>query len=771
VVLGRRLAARVARIALVIAALAALIGPSAAQTIQSGGTINEIVIQGTGRVEPATVRSYLTVDPGDPFDRAALNRTLKELYDTGLFSNVRLRREDDRLFVEVTENPIVNRVVFEGNDEIDDKTLREQVELRPRVVFTRTKVKNDVERVRRVYRRNGRFGAEISPKRIDLEQNRVDLVFEINEGPETKVRAVNFIGNKAFDDNELRDAIVTTESAWYRLFASNDTYDPNRIDFDRQKLRRFYLNNGYADFQIDSVISEMTPDRKGFILTFSVNEGPRYKIDSVSIDSNIDKLKPESLRKALKTRQGDWYSAQEVQDTVDRISTVAGNRGFAFVDIQPNVERRRADERIELTYTIKEAPRVFIERIDIKGNARTLDRVIRREFDIVEGDAFNASKVRRARQRINNLGFFKSVEVDKKEGSSPSQTVVDVKVEERSTGSLSFGAGISTSTGLLGNVQLRERNLLGKGQDLQLNFSLSFETQRIDLSFTEPYFLGRDLSAGFDLFRTETDQDELTFEEDRTGGALRMGYSIIEPWRQSWRYRFSNRELSDVDDTESIVLQLEEGSSTRSSVSHTLAYDRRDNRLNPTDGFKLSMTNTFAGVGGTETFAKNEASADLFTPITENLTLHLGAEGGHVFGIGEDTSILDRFFVGSSSIRGFAPAGIGPRDLGDDDGSDDALGAKQFYAGTVELRFPLGLPDRFNVKGRVWTDAGAAWGVDIPSDVDVNPEDSASPRLAVGTGFSWRSPLGPLEIDIGFPVIDEDFDETEVFQFGFGTQF
>ncbi|SDF70676.1 Beta-barrel assembly machine subunit BamA [Limimonas halophila] len=753
--------------ALVIVALVGMIGPAAAQTIQSGGTIDEIEIRGTRRIEPATVRSYLTVDPGDPFDRGALNQTLKELFDTGLFSDVRLRRDGDRLIVEIDENPIINRIAFEGNDEVDDKTLRQQVELRPRVVFTRTKVKNDLERIRRVYRRNGRFGAEISPKIIELEQNRVDLVFEINEGPETKVRGINFLGNRAFDDGELRDAIVTTEAAWYRLFATNDTYDPNRINFDRQKLRRFYLNNGYADFQVDSVISEMTPDRKGFILTFSVDEGPRYKIESVTIDSQIDDLTPKSLRKVLNTKEGDWYNASKVQDTVDRMTTAAGNQGFAFVDIQPNVERLPDKNRIKLTYTIEEAPRVFIERINITGNVRTLDRVIRREFEIVEGDAFNASKIRRARQRINNLGFFKSVEVDKKEGSSPSRTVVDVKVEERSTGSLSFGAGVSTDSGLLGNVQLRERNLLGKGQDLQLNFSLSFETQRIDLSFTEPYFLGRDLSAGFDLFRTETDQDELDFEEDRTGGALRTGYSIIGPWRQSWRYRFSERELSDVDDDESLVLQLEEGSTTRSSLSHTLSYDRRDNRLNPTEGFKLSLTNTFAGLGGSERFAKNEVSADVFTPITEGLTLHLGAEGGHIAGLGKETSILDRFFVGSSSIRGFQPAGVGPRDLN----TDDALGAKQFYAGTVELRFPLGLPDRFNIEGRVWSDVGAAWGVDNPSNANLQTRDSSSPRLAVGTGFSWRSPLGPLDIDLGFPVIKEDFDETEVFQFGFGTQF
>jgi len=757
----------------VIVTLAGLIGPAVAQTIQSGGTIDEIVIRGTGRVEPATVRSYLTVDPGDSFDRAALNDTLKSLYDTGLFSDVRLRREGDQLIVEIDENPIINRIAFEGNDEVDEETLRQQVELRPRVVFTRTKVKNDVERIRRIYRRNGRFGAEISPKMIELEQNRVDLVFEINEGPETKVRGINFIGNEAFDDDELRDAIITTESVWYRLFASNDTYDPNRIDFDRQNLRRFYLNNGYADFQVESVVSEMTPNRKGFILTFSVDEGPRYKIDEISIDSNIKDLKPETLRKALKTKEGQWYSAQAVQDSVDQMSTLAGNRGFAFVDIQPNVQRRREDKRIELTYTIEEAPRVFIERIEISGNARTLDRVIRREFEIVEGDAFNASKIRRARQRINNLGFFESVEVEKTEGSSPSETVVDVKVQERSTGSLSFGAGVSTDTGLLGNVQLRERNLLGKGQDLQLNFSLSFETQRIDLSFTEPHLFGRDLSGGFDLFRTETDQDELTFEEDRTGGALRTGYSIIGAWEQSWRYRFSDRTLSDVDGSESLALQLEEGNTTRSSIAHTLAYDRRNNRLNPTDGFKLSVTNTFAGLGGTETFAKNEASADLFTPLAEGLTLHLGAEGGHIFGIGEDTSILDRFFVGSSSIRGFEPAGLGPRDAN----TTDALGAKQFYAGTVELRFPLGLPDRFNIIGRVWSDVGAAWGVDtpsgdeLPSGRELETQDSASPRVAVGTGFSWRSPLGPLDIDLGFPVIDEDFDETEIFQFGFGTQF
>lgn len=738
--------------------------PAASGQSLGGGTIDEIVIRGTQRIEPTTVRSYLAVSPGDRFDPAALNRSLKNLFDTGLFADVTLRREDDRLIVNVVENPIINRIAFEGNRELDDETLRNEVELRPRVVYTRTKVQNDVSRLQEVYRRNGYFAAKVEPKVIELEQNRVDLVFEIDEGPETEVRAINFVGNEAFSDGTLRGAISTTESAWWRILNANDTYDPDRLAFDREQLRRFYLGEGYADFQVKSAVAELSADRQGFIITFTVSEGERYRFGEIDLQTTLKDLDPEELRDQLATAEGDWYDAEAVDESIENLTEAVGNRGYAFVDVKPRVERDREENIIDLTYEIEEGPRVFIERIEISGNVRTIDRVIRREFRVVEGDAFNASKIRRSRERIQNLGFFKTVNVESEQGSQPDTTIVNVEVEEQSTGSLSFGAGFSTDAGPLGSVQLRERNLLGRAQDLRLNFSLSGERQQIDLSFTEPYFLGRDLSAGFDVFRTETDRDELSFDEKRTGGALRSGYSIVEHWRQSWKYEFARREITDVDDDAAIAIQQEEGRTDRSAVTHNLRYDTRDDRFDPREGMTAFIRNSFAGLGGDVAWAQNIVGADYYLPVFENWTFHVGGEVGHIVGLGEDTRVLDRFFVGGSEIRGFKSAGVGPRDKD----SDDPLGAKQYYASTVELRFPLPLPEEFPIRGRFFTDVGSAWGVDnVPGEV----LDETNPRVSVGTGASWRSPLGPINVDLGFPILSEDFDEEEIFRFSFGTSF
>ena len=738
--------------------------PAAAQSILQGGTIDEIAVQGTQRIEAQTVLSYMTVGPGGPFDPAKLNESLKRLFETGLFADVTLRREGDDLIVQVVENPIINRIAFEGNDSLDDEDLRNEVELRPRVVYTRTKVQNDVRRLLELYRRNGRFAATVEPKVIQLEQNRVDLVFEIDEGPKTGVKAINFVGNKAFSDGTLRGEIATTESAFWRILTSNDTYDPDRLTFDRELLRRFYLSEGYADFQVESAVAELTPDREGFIITFTVDEGERYRFGAIDIETSLKNLDPEVLRQHLETEEGDWYDAEAVEDTIENLTDEVGNLGFAFVEVKPRVKRDRENLTIDLTYEIQEGPKVFVERIDIEGNVRTLDRVIRREFRLVEGDAFNAAKLRRSRERIQNLGFFRTVEMSTAEGSAPDKTVVTVEVEEQSTGNLSFGAGFSTQAGLLGTVGIRERNLLGRGQDLRLNLTLSGDRSQIDLSFTEPYFLERNLSAGFDLFRTVTERDESSFDDERIGGSLRAGYALTEHWRQSWRYTLERRKISDVG-SPSLAIQQSEGTSVRSSVTHEVSYDTRDNRFDPHEGMRLFTENTVAGLGGGVKFVKNRAGADYFYPVTDTWTIGVMGEGGHIFGIGEDTRILDRFLIGGSgSLRGFQFAGVGPRDLQ----TNDALGAKQFYTATLELRFPLGLPEEFDVRGRVFTDVGSAWGVDnAPGGV----LDDSSPRVSVGTGFTWNSPLGPLDIDIGFPVVKEDFDETETLQFSFGTRF
>ncbi len=735
-----------------------------AQTLMSGGIIKAIRVEGMQRIEPETVRSYMRVNPGDPFDPLRLDKSLKNLFSTGLFADVTLRREGDTLIVSVVENPIINRISFEGNDRLDDDTLAAEVVLRPRVVFTRTKAQSDTQRLLEIYRRSGRYAATVEPKVIQQAQNRVDLVFEIDEGPLTTIQSINFIGNKVFSDSHLRGRIITTETAFYIIFSSNDTYDPDRLNFDRELLRRYYLKEGYADFRVASVVAELLPDRQGFIVTFTVDEGERQKFGKIDISISLPQLDSETLRQHLVAEEGEWYNAEEVEESINKLIEAVGNLGYAFVDVRPRAERDRENRLVHITFEIKEGPKVFVERIDIQGNERTLDRVIRREFRLVEGDAFNTAKLRRSRQRIRNLGFFQNVSVDTRQGSTPDRTIIAVEVEEQSTGDLTFGAGFSSSAGPVGNAGIRERNLLGRGQDLRLSFTLSGEQTQIDLSFTEPYFLGRNLAAGFDLFRIESNDDKRSFDLERTGGSLRAGFSYNEKLRHVVRYTIENQKIENVDPTASLLVRLEEGESLESSVSHELLWDSRDSRFDPHEGFALRLRNEIAGLGGDVFYLKSAVGGEYHYPLAEKWTLSVDAEVGNIIGLGQDTRISDRHFVGGNNCRGFEFAGVGPRDRP----TEDALGGKNFYTGTLETSFPLGLPDGFDIRGRLFADICSSWDLD---ETNSDVQDEASPRVSVGAGFSWLSPFGPIIVDVGFAVIDEAFDQNEMLSFSFGTQF
>lgn len=738
--------------------------PARAQSLLDGGIIEEIRIEGTQRIEPESIRSYMRVNPGDPFDPVALDRSLKNIFATGLFADVTLRREGDTLIVTVVENPIINRIAFEGNDRLDDETLSGEIALQPRQVFTRTRVQSATQRLLEVYRAAGRYAATVEPKVIQLPQNRVDLVFEINEGRPTYIRSINFIGNEAFSDSDLRDEITTSETAFWKILTTTDTYDPDRLTFDSDLLRRFYLQEGYADFRVVSVVAELLPEREGFIVTFTVEEGERYKFGAIDLTTTLKDLDTETLRDQVTTEEGDWYDAQEVENTISNLTDVVGNLGYAFVDIRPRADRDRDNLTIGITYEIQEGPKVYVERIDIEGNVRTLDRVIRREFRLVEGDAFNSAKLRRSRQRIQNLGFFSNVEIETTEGSSPDKSVITVDVEEQSTGDLTFGAGFSTDVGPLAAVTVRERNLLGRGQDLRAGVTLAGEESEIDLSFTEPYFLGRNLAAGIDLFRTENTDDDRPFDEARTGGSLRAGFNWRENLRQVVRYTVEYQEIENVEADASLLVKDEEGRFFESSIGHELTYDVRDNRFDPREGYVVRLRNTVAGLGGDVYFLKSSLGGAYYVPLAEDWTIGVLGEVGNIVGLGEDTRISDRHFIGGRRCRGFERTGVGPRDRP----TGDPLGGKNFYTASTELGFPLGLPDEFNIRGRVFTDVCSAWGLD---NANANVQDETSPRVSVGVGLSWRSPFGPIVVDLGFAVLKEDFDDTQLLNFSFGTQF
>lgn len=749
---------------LVASAFASVPSVQAQTSVVGGGTIEAIDVRGTQRVEAATVVAYLGVKVGDSFDPVALDRALKSLFSTGLFADATLTREINTLVVTVLENPLVNRVAFEGNRKIDQETLEAEIQLRPRTVYTRAKVQSDVQRMLELYRRKGYFAATIEPKLIQLDQNRVDLVFEINEGAITGISSINFIGNRAFSDSSLRGEITTTETAFWRFLSDADTYDPDRLNFDRELLRRFYLTEGYADFRVVSAVAELSPNREGFIVTFTVEEGELYQFGTIDISTTLKNLDTETLRSELTTVEGDTYNASAVDESMANLTEKIGNLGYAFVAIEPRVQRDPVAHTIGLTYEISEGPKVYVERIDIEGNSRTLDRVIRREFRLVEGDAFNSSKLQRSRQRIQNLGYFSVVNVTNVPGSTPDKTVVKVKVEEQSTGDFSFGLGYSTDNGPLGNIAIRERNLLGRGQDLRVNLTISGRASQVDLSFTEPYFLDRDLSAGFDLFRITRTEKEADYTEERLGGSLRSGWSWSENFRQVVRYTLELRTIRDVGAGASSVIVEDEGTRIKSAVATTLTYDVRDNRFSPTEGYLLSFDSELAGLGGDSSFITASVSGAYYLELFDDVVMKVAGDAGFIQGLAEDTRISDRFFIGGGNLRGFAVGGIGPRDTT----SGDALGAKNYYTGTIELQFPLGLPDEFQIKGRAFADVGAAWGYDGSTGT---PADSSAPRASVGFGISWNSPFGPLAVDFGIPLIKEDFDETESFRFDFGANF
>ncbi len=730
-----------------------------------GERLRDIKVEGVERIDADTVRSYMGLRAGDAVVPADLDKALKAIFATGLFSDVTIRREGLDLVVRVIENPIINRIAFEGNRRISDQILNNEVRLRPRVVLTRARVQADLQRIMDIYRRSGRFSAMVEPKVIQLPQNRVDLVFEISEGTLTEIRKISFVGNERFDDGDLRKVIQTKETAWYRFLSSGDTYDPDRLTFDRELLRRHYLANGYADFRVVSAVSELTADNSAFFVTFSIEEGERYKFGEIKLTSSLKDMKTEDLKQQITVKQGDWYNADAVEDSIDKLTDETGERGYAFTDIRPRVRRDRDARMISIEFVIQEGPRAFVDLINIDGNLRTQDAVIRRELLLVENDTFNLSKLRRSRTRIRNLGFFEKVEIKSLAGSTPDKTVLNVAVKEKSTGQVSIGAGFSSTSGVLGDVSIRESNLLGRGQDLKLGLQLGDKQTNLELSFTEPYFLGRDLSAGFDIFRTVSDlQTESSFDRKSTGFALRTRYLINAPLTQSIKYTLRKNEITDVPSDASLAIKQQEGSFVTSSIGQSLLYDKRDNRFEPTRGYFVQMDNTVAGLGGDSRFLRNEVTSGYYFEVADEWVVNLSGAIGHIVGLGEDIRIADHFFIGGSSLRGFEAAGIGPRDLA----TDDALGGRWNYRSSLGITFPLGLPNEFGVKGKVFTDAGSLGSSGSSAE---GRTDTGSLRVAVGAGLAWKSPFGPISITLSRAVLKEDFDKTELFRFNLGTIF
>lgn len=778
---SRRVIALLAALAACALAMALPAAPAAARGVGRGGTIQGVVVEGNQRIEPSTVISYLTIGPGDAFDPAKIDASLKVLFATGLFADVAFERRGDILVVRVLENPIINRVIFEGNQAIDAEKLQEEIQAQPRAIFTRARVQSDIQRMIELYRLAGRFAAQITPKVVEQPQNRVDLIFEISEGPTTGVSRINFIGNKEFSDRELRGEIVTTESRWWKLFTSHDNYDPNRLEYDREKLRQFYTDRGYADFRVVSAVAELTPDQKAFFITFVLDEGERYRFGKISVTTQLDILNADVLRALVPIKEGTIYRAGRIEDAVDALTFAAGSAGYAFVEVRPRIARNRETRTIDIDFDLREGPRVYVERIDIVGNTRTVDTVIRREMQLVEGDAFNRVLINRSQQRVRALGFFKDVKVEELPGSQPDRAVVQVVVEEQPTGELSFGAGFSSVDAFLFDLSITERNLRGRGQFLRFRVSASSRRQIVDIRFTEPRFLGRNIAAGFDLFKTRQDfVDEASFETDSTGGSVRFGFPVTENASLGLRYTL-RYDTVDTFAGASDPIRDQAGSRLTSVAGYTLRWDRRNDFVNPTRGFDVSFSQDLAGIGGDVRFLRSELEGGIYRGLIKDVIASFTGSTGYITDWGGDqVRITDRFFKGGATFRGFETAGMGPRvvqvveETGEIDVSGDALGGQFFAIGTGEITFPLGLPEEYGIKGSLFTDFGTLGVLDedvTVSGANIELRDELSLRASAGVSLFWRSPFGPIRFDFSQVLAKEDYDKTETFRFSTSTRF
>lgn len=727
--------------------------------------VRDIKVEGLERVEVETVLSYVDIKKNTIIDDAKMDASLKQLYATGLFNDVSLNMKNDGLLIiKVAENPIINKVLFDGNDKVDDEILKGELQLAPRSTYSRAKVQEDVQRILEIYKRTGRYAVVVEPQIIERDQNRVDLIFKIDEGPLASINKVNFVGNKHYSDDDLQSEIMSKESRWYRIFSSAENYDSEKTNYDKELLRRFYFKRGYADFRVVSAVAELSPDKKSFVLTFVLDEGKRYKIRSLDIISDIADVDTAALKPAVQLETGDWYNADKVEKSVTALTDELGKKGFAFVDVEPEMTKDTAAGEIALTFHVKEGERIFVDRINITGNTRTYDKVIRREFRIDEGDAFNVSKIKDSRRNVENLDYFSKVNIETMP-KDDNKADINVDVEEKSTGYFNVGVGYSTVNGALVRTGVTENNFRGLGQRLGLDIGVSQRSQEYDVSFTEPYFLNRRLRAGFDLFRTEQDyQDEGSYDSESTGGRLRLGWNYTDDLSQQFRYTLRQDKISNVDSEASYYIKEEAGKYNDSSVGQTIVYDKRDSAFNPKEGYFISFGNDVSGLGGDEKYLKFDAKLYQYYTLADYYTFKLFANAGYITGYGgKDVRLSNRYYLGGSTLRGFDVAGIGARDKY----TDDALGGNWMLYTGGEVMFPIGL-DELGIKGRTFVDMGM---LGKPDNINTSVvEYSSSPRVAAGFGFQWLSPMGQIDIDFAFPIVKEDYDETQVFRLNFGTR-
>ena len=821
--------------------LAGILVGACCVTVASSGvavaqSASSIVVEGSRRVEADTIRSYFKPGPGGRLGPEQEDEALKALLTTGLFADVRINHTGGRIVVTVVENPVINRVAFEGNKKAKDEQLTAEVQSKPRGTLSRPTVQADVQRIIEIYHRSGRFDVSVDPKIIELPNNRVDLVFEIKEGDKTGVKDIRFVGTHAYSSGRLKDVIKTSESNFLSFLQTTDIYDPDRIEADRDLLRRFYLKHGYADVRIVAAVGEYDPAKKGFVVTFTIDEGAQYRVGTVDVVSNVHAIEPGSLRAQVKLGPGSVYNADLVERSVESMTIAAAKNGYAFASVRPRGDRNFEAKTINLVFVVEEGARAYIERINVRGNTRTRDYVIRREFDLSEGDAYNRALIDRAERRLKNLSYFKTVKITNEPGSAPDRVVVNVDVEEQPTGEFSVSGGYSTADGLIGEVSVADRNLMGRGDYAKASLTYGQRVRGIDLSFVEPYLLGYRMAGGIDLFaRQNLASNYVSYDSQTVGVNLRLGFALTEEIAFQPRYSFYQQKITlpdqynncqfssrtpgnggpgvnptdeaagldtsllangpfggcyaDGEASLAVRKELAAGPVNTSLVGYTVSYNTLDNNKLPTSGLYTELKQDFAGVGGDVNFIRTSAEARNYYEVFSDVVSVFKVQVGNItpWG-GKDLRMLDHFQMGPNLVRGFSPAGIGPRDLTTGT-TNDALGGSMYWGVSLEAQTPLYfLPKDVGIKIAAFADAGSLWNYQGPTSWNVTGEtlkvglDSASMvRTSVGVGLLWDSPLGPLRFDLAYPItkycatasdnVTQVCDRTQIFRFSGGTRF
>ena len=726
--------------------------------------INKIDIKGNLRLDDNTIFSYINLNENSQILKSDLNTLFKDLFATEMFSEIKFEIESSKLIIIVTENPIINRIALEGNKRLEDEDILPEISVKTRDVFTKTKIQNNLQRILALYRASGRYAAVIEPKVIYLKQNRVDIVFEIFEGPLSKVESIKFLGNKNYSDSRLKREITTSESRWWKVLTSGGKYDPDLLNFDKERLKKFYADQGFVDAEIAFAIGEINNNKDKFYVTFVVNEGSRYKFGKINVDVEIKQYKKTDILKAITIKKGNWYSATKVENNITDLTQRIIDSSTPFINIVPQLNRRE-NNVIDVKFLIKPGQKKYINRIIISGNTRTLDKVIRRTMRVAEGDPFNRNLIDRSETLIRNLGHFSKTKVELSDNFEMQNTVdINVDVKEQSTGSLVLGGGYSSTTGATANIGVSENNLLGKSQRINLSLSTGERENRADFSFTEPFFLDRNVALTSNIFTTVTEFLESNYDNERDGGGFTISYNVGEFGSQSLGYRLEKRNIVAYSDAASSIKSIA-GESIASVISFGNAIDKTDSKYDPKDGWVISNRISLAGLGGDKKYFRTTSKIASYEEIfNEKIIASLSGQIGYVLGLNQDIDISDRFFLGGTSFVGFQNAGIGPRDKT----TDDSLGGNIYYTVTPQIQFGVGLPDELGIRARIFSTTGSLTSIDTNTS---NYYDNESLRMTAGAGLLWQSPFGPIRIDYTIPIMKETHDKTETFSFNVGSLF